>query len=194
MKVVKYPNPLLNKVSKEIENIDKDIKILAEKMFETMYENNGVGLAGPQVGISKRIFVINIHPKDENKDKAKNEIVFINPVLSNFAGEQEEVEGCLSVPGINKLVKRAKSVTVTATNLAGEEFTLNVEGFFAQAVQHEYDHLEGILFIQRLSESEQIGIKSVLNSLKQKYQKEKEKKEKKLEKQKHKQKPPRIKK
>ena len=133
----KEEDPILRKKSKPIREIDQKIKILAEDMFETMYEANGVGLAAPQVGILKRMVVI---------DVGEGPIVMINPVITSKSGEQENNEGCLSIPGKVGCVVRPAHVEVEATNLEGELFTLEAEELFAIAICHEIDHLNGILF------------------------------------------------
>jgi len=179
VKIVKYPDPILNKLAEPVETIDDNLAKIVAEMFKAMYAGNGVGLAAPQVGISKRFFIVNIDPHEQSPEKlAQNEYVFINPILTNFEGEQEYEEGCLSIPGVNAKVKRAQKVTITAQNLVNETFTLELDGFFAEVVQHENDHLDGILFIQKVSPTEQIAIKPQLNALRQKYQKEKRKKAK----------------
>ena len=179
MKIVKYPDPLLNQVAKEVTTFDERLEKFVADMFIKMYESSGVGLAAPQVGVSKRIFVINVNPSEEDDAiRAKTELVFINPVLSNFEGEQREEEGCLSIPGIRHEVNRAMKLKVVAQNVKGEEFTLEAEEYLAEVIQHEFDHLDGILFIQRLSESEQISIQNQLKHLRNVYQKDKKKKEK----------------
>lgn len=131
---------VLRKKSKVVEEINPRILTLLEDMIDTMYEADGVGLAAPQVGILKRIFVIDVY--DDFGPR-----VFINPVILEKKGTQIDEEGCLSVPGEAAEVERANYVKVKAFNEKGEEFILEAEGLLARAVQHEYDHLEGILFI-----------------------------------------------
>ncbi len=179
MRIVKYPDPLLNKVSEEVRTFDDRLRKFVTDMFTTMYESAGVGLAAPQVGVLKRVFVVNTNPAEEDeKERAKTEMVFINPVLSGLEGEQREEEGCLSIPGIRHDVNRSMSVKVVAQNVDGEEFTLDADGYLAEVILHEFDHIEGILFIQRLSAGEQIVIQHQLKHLRSVYQKEKKRKEK----------------
>jgi len=179
MRIVKYPDPLLNKVAVEVRTFDNRLRKFVADMFTKMYESSGVGLAAPQVGVSKRIFVVNTNPSEEDeKVRAETEMVFINPVLSGFEGEQREEEGCLSIPGIRHEVNRPMKVKVVAQDADGEEFTIDADEYLAEVIQHEFDHIEGILFIQRLSAGEQIGIQHQLKHLRSVYQKEKKHKEK----------------
>ena len=133
-------DPLLRKISKKVEKIDDRILTLIEDMKETMYKADGVGIAAPQVGILKRIFVIDIY--DGN-----GPIVFINPEILETKGIQDGEEGCLSVPGIQEEVRRPNYVKVKALNEKGETFILEGEELLARAVCHENDHLDGKLFI-----------------------------------------------
>lgn len=136
-------DPILRKKSKEVRKITKKVKVLVQDMIETMYEANGVGLAAPQVGMLKRIFVIDIY--DETGAK-----VFINPEIVSTDGEEVDEEGCLSLPGRNGLVKRPRKVTVKYLDLDGKENTLEAEGLLARAICHEYDHLNGTLYIDKM--------------------------------------------
>lgn len=131
---------ILRKKCRVVDDINDRIKILVEDMKETMYENNGVGLAAPQVGILKRIFVVDVMDGFGPR-------VFINPEILELDGEQTDEEGCLSLPGRHKKVKRANKIRVKALNLEGEEFELEASELLSRAIQHEYDHLEGVLFI-----------------------------------------------
>ena len=140
-------DPVLNKVSKEVKEITPRINELIDDMFETMYENEGIGLAAPQVGIHKKICVIDI---EGNKDP-KDQLVLINPKITEKSGETGIDEGCLSVPGLRAHVDRALKIKVTAQNLKGEEFTIDAEELLAICIQHELDHLDGKLFIDYLS-------------------------------------------
>ena len=129
-------DPILRKKSKTVEKIDERVLTLIEDMKETMYKADGVGIAAPQVGILKKIFVIDIY--DGN-----GPFVFINPEILETKGSQEDEEGCLSVPGVQECVKRPYYVKVKATNEKGEEFVLEAEELMARAVCHENDHLDG---------------------------------------------------
>jgi len=179
MRIVKYPDPLLNRVAEPVTTFDEKLDKFVADMFTKMYESSGVGLAAPQVGVSRRIFVVNINPSEPDEEKRKEtELAFINPVLSDLEGDQREEEGCLSIPGIRHEVNRSMKLKVVAQNVKGEEFTLEADEYLAEVIQHEFDHIEGILFIQRLSAGEQIAIQNQLKYLRSQYQKEKQKRKK----------------
>lgn len=131
---------ILRKKSKEVKEITPRIEILVKDMIETMYHNDGVGLAAVQVGILKRIFVVDI--QDDTGVK-----VFINPEILEKSGEELGPEGCLSLPGEKDEVKRATYLKIKAQDIEGKEFILEANEFLARAIQHEYDHLDGILFV-----------------------------------------------
>ncbi|GKX66255.1 peptide deformylase [Inconstantimicrobium mannanitabidum] len=133
---------LLRKNSRKVDEVTDRIKILIKDMADTMYEAEGIGIAAPQVGVLKRIFVIDIN--DETGLK-----VFINPEIIEASGKQEDVEGCLSVPERNAVVERPEKIKVRAMNEKGEEFELEAEGLLARAICHENDHLDGILFVDK---------------------------------------------
>jgi len=143
-----YPDSHLRKVATPITKITGEISDLANSMFETMYDAPGIGLAGPQVGIIQRIFVIDIGDP-ENKE-TKKPLVFINPEIKEFSGEKKYEEGCLSLPGIREMVVRPSEIVVQALDIEGSEFTLKTDGLLATAIQHELDHLNGILFTDHL--------------------------------------------
>lgn len=134
---------ILRKKCREVEKIDKSIITLIEDMAETMYKADGVGIAAPQVGILKRIFVIDIYDDTGLK-------VFINPEILETSGSQLGEEGCLSLPGRSENVERPNYVKVKATNEKGEEFILEGEELLARAICHENDHLDGILYIDHV--------------------------------------------
>jgi peptide deformylase len=130
-------DPLLRKVSKEVKEITPRIKELVQDMLDTMYEDDGVGLAAPQVGVLKRIFVI---------DVGDGPVTFINPTITLKEGEQTGSEGCLSLPNKVAIVTRPNHVVCEATNIDGEKFSVDATELFARAICHEYDHLDGILY------------------------------------------------
>ena len=144
-----YPDEVLKKKAETVTDFNEEIRQIVDDMFETMYKRGGVGLAANQVGILKRIVVIDLHSGKENQ--GKEQIVLINPEIVTLEGEEIKEEGCLSLPGLYKKVKRAAYAKVKAQNLDGEEFTIEGEGLLARAFQHEIDHLNGIVFIDRLS-------------------------------------------
>lgn len=137
-------DPILSKTAKQVRGITKSIEILLDDMAETMYLENGVGLAAPQVGALRRVFVVDVSEEREEI------IEFINPEILETQGEQVGIEGCLSVPGKTGSVCRPNYVKVKALNRQGEEFILEAEELMARAILHEYDHLEGRLFIERV--------------------------------------------
>jgi peptide deformylase len=141
-----YPDEVLKQQAKKISTFDSSVRKLANDMLETMYENDGVGLAAPQVGISKRLFVIDV----ANEDEPRKPVVFINPVIVEREGELIGLEGCLSFPGVYFEVKRADRIVVKFQNVAGKEQKMEVAGnLLCRAIQHELDHLDGTLFFQK---------------------------------------------
>ena len=145
LKIVKYGDIVLRQKSKEITKISKKIQVLAENMIDTMYKNNGVGLAAPQVGVNVRMFVIDVSENNE----PYNPIVFINPKIIQKSGACHSSEGCLSFPNAFVDVRRYANVKVKALNLQGKPFVIEAKdgSLLAKAIQHENDHLDGILFI-----------------------------------------------
>lgn len=139
-------DPLLRKKSREVTNIDDRIKILIEDMKETMYKEDGVGLAAPQVGILRRVIVIDI---------GDGPIELINPELLTEEGEEIDSEGCLSIPGKTGRVKRPYKVKVKYLDVEGNEKTIEGTGLLARALCHEIDHLNGILFVDRVMDEEE---------------------------------------
>lgn len=150
-----WPDPELLKVSQPVEAIDEDLKKLAKDMLETMYAAEGVGLAAPQVGVLKRLVVIDIHAEREidgvERPSAEPPLVLVNPVFVEKDGQMSWEEGCLSVPGETGQVTRAARVKVKYQDLDGNEQIVEAEGLKAVALQHECDHLDGKLFVDYLS-------------------------------------------
>ncbi len=158
--VTLYPNPVLRKEAPPVETFDQDLADTVRAMFERMYASGGVGLAAPQVGISRRIMVLNATGEPED------EIVLINPRIVDKSGPETLFdEGCLSFPGIYAEVKRPDECTVRAQGLDGEEFEASYAGFPSRIVQHEYDHLEGVLLVDRMSPADKQRHKSALADL-----------------------------
>ena len=145
--VVKWPDPVLSKPGEKVTVFDAKLKRLTEEMFDSMYAAQGIGLAAPQIAISKRITVIDVSFKKNPADR----IVLINPEIVSREGKQVEEEGCLSLPEIREKVSRAAKVKVKAQDVTGEWFEVEGEELLARAFQHEIDHLDGVLFIDRLS-------------------------------------------
>ena len=142
--IVTIGDEILRKVSREVTNIDERTHLLLDDMADTMYfENRGVGLAAVQVGVLKRIFVVDIGDGEGLRE-------FINPVISDRKGSVPSVEGCLSVPGQSGEVERPEELMIKALDRNGKPFELHAEGFMAICISHEFDHLEGILFVDKL--------------------------------------------
>jgi peptide deformylase len=156
LEILQYPDPRLNKPAERVEKIDAATRQLVEDMAETMYAAPGVGLAATQVDVHKQIIVIDV--SDDRSDLR----VFINPEITRREGAAVNQEGCLSVPGVYDNVERAESVTVTALDKNGSRFTLNASGTLATCIQHEMDHLEGKVFVERLSELKQNRVRAKL--------------------------------
>jgi peptide deformylase len=152
LQLVTFPHPILRHKSRPIVRVDAELHELVNQMFEIMYDFRGVGLAANQVALPIRLFVAN--PSGDRKEK-EQEMVFINPVVNKPKGTVEAEEGCLSLPGINANVFRSKSLDVNAYDLQGNEIAGPVDGFLARIVQHELDHLDGVMFIDRLTEEGQ---------------------------------------
>ncbi len=147
LEIVKYGDPILQKEGEEVTNIDGQMAEFINNMFETMYEAKGVGLAAPQVALSKKLFVMDVSNGKESKDR----IVCINPKIVDSKGTIISEEGCLSFPGIYFEVERPEIVTVQAVDLNGKEFTFEASGYSARCVLHENDHINGRVFIEYLS-------------------------------------------
>ncbi|MBC75752.1 MAG: peptide deformylase [Halobacteriovoraceae bacterium] len=174
-----YPDPVLTKVAEEVapEEFNQDLKELCKNMLYTMYHAPGIGLAAPQIGISKRIFVIDVDYDREETSEGSGEFnlsnfnpkVFINPVIKEKEGETTYQEGCLSLPGVYEDVKRFENIVVEYQNTDGEKKEISADELFSICIQHENDHLDGIVFIDRLSGLKKNFFKKKL--LKQKRQK-----------------------
>ncbi|MFN7628253.1 MAG: peptide deformylase [Pirellula sp.] len=148
LQLITYPHPTLRYPSKPLLRVDAQLKELVGEMFDIMYQHRGVGLAANQVNLPIRVFIAN--PSGEKETGP--ELVFINPVIKRATGSSESEEGCLSLPGLNGMVKRNKTIHINAYGIDGKEIDMQVDGFLARIIQHEADHLDGVLFIDRLSE------------------------------------------
>jgi len=147
LEIVKYPDPVLERPTEPVTEFNDELRKFVDDMFESMYAAKGIGLAAPQVGVSKRLTVIDLSFKERPEDK----IVLINPEIILREGKQYEEEGCLSLPEIREKVSRAAKVTVRAQDLDGNWFEMDGTELLARAFQHEIDHLDGILFFRRVS-------------------------------------------
>lgn len=147
--ILTYPDPFLEKKAPAVSAVDGKIQELIRDMFETMHAANGIGLAAPQVGEGKRVIVVDVSPVDEES----RPIALVNPEIVRKQGWVEGVEGCLSIPGVDGPVFRHESVVVSGRDENGLPVTVEASGILSRALQHEIDHLDGILFIDRLSSS-----------------------------------------
>lgn len=145
--IVKYPDPVLAKTGEKVVEFTDELAQFVDEMWASMYAAHGIGLAAPQIGVSKQITVIDVN----FKEKPEERLVLINPEIIEQQGKQYEEEGCLSLPEIRDKVHRAARVKVRAQNVKGEWFEVEGEQLLSRAIQHEIDHLHGVLFIDRLS-------------------------------------------
>ena len=147
LEILKYPHPLLKKRSKEVDRIDGEVRKLIRDMAETMYDVNGIGLAACQIGIPQRIIVVDVSPIDPKQSF----FAMINPEIISEEGEIEHEEGCLSVPDCLEKIKRQEKIHVIGISLEGKEMEVSGEGILAFALEHEIDHLNGVLILDRIS-------------------------------------------
>lgn len=146
--IVVMGDPILRTATAEVDAFDRDLKMLVRDLFETMYHAEGIGLAAPQIGISRRVIVIDL--RSEEQPEAR--LALINPsVVWASAESDKEPEGCLSIPGLEEVIKRSLAIRVEAVDIDGGRMELEAEGLFARVLQHEIDHLDGILFVDRVS-------------------------------------------
>jgi peptide deformylase len=161
--ITHYPAKVLTGPAQPIEKIDDSIRRLVTKMTDIMIENKGVGLAAPQAGVPLRVFIISLDGTRENVR------VYINPTVKPEGQLVENEEGCLSVPGIYTKIKRYGMATVTATDLDGKTFTEQADGLYARALQHEFDHIEGMTIVSRMPTVSRIAHRKLLKKLEEKY-------------------------
>lgn len=166
MRVIHYPHPTLMRASKSLKRVDAELRTMIGQMFDLMYQNKGIGLAANQVDLPYRVFVMNESGDSRDKDQ---ELVFINPVLSKPKGSAEAEEGCLSLPGLYAQVRRPAEIRISGYNLQGQEVTLDLKGLPARIVQHENDHLDGVMFIDHLSSTQLLDIKDKLEEFRSEF-------------------------
>ena len=159
--IVKYGDPVVETPAEPVTDFDEDLEKLVADMFETMYAAQGIGLAAPQIGIAKRLCVIDVTFGEDPKAK----LVLANPEILSVEGKQALEEGCLSLPRIRAEVRRADKATVRAQDIHGNEFTMTGEGLLARAFAHEVDHLNGSLFFHRLNRLKRESIKRRVRKL-----------------------------
>jgi len=153
--IVQADNPLLRKKSKKVKRFGRSLQNLVDDMVETMHAVHGLGLAAPQIGVSQQVIVIQL-PEDEEDPQSGKLYVLCNPEIVKTAGEEEIEEGCLSVPGFAGDVQRAAVVTVKGLDRHGKKIRIKAEGLLARAFQHEIDHINGVLYIDRVDSPEKI--------------------------------------
>ena len=171
MQIVLFPHPALRWKSVPITQITTELQDDIRAMFELMYAAEGIGLAANQVGLPYRLFVLNLTGKREEKDQ---EHVFINPEIVERKGSQEAEEGCLSFPKLYGQVRRASEIVVEAFDAEGQGFELSIDGLASRAIQHETDHLDGVLFVDRLSEAGQREAAPTLADFEAQYRRQQE--------------------
>ncbi|MCH2181579.1 MAG: peptide deformylase [Mariniblastus sp.] len=166
MEIVYYPHPTLRYPSKTVRRVDRELRSIVREMFELMYDARGIGLAANQVDLPLQLFVVNASGDPEGGE----ELVFVNPVIDQPKGSGVSEEGCLSIPGVHADVNRPSQVHVTAYDLEGNEIDTVVDGLLARVIQHEYDHLQGVLFIDRISDSAKKQVASELEAFEFEFQ------------------------
>jgi peptide deformylase len=166
MEVVIYPDPILRRGGKVVTTFDQGLRELADRMLDAMYVEGGVGLAAPQVAIEMKLLVLN--PSGDRARKAE-EMVLLNPRITRKKGREWGEEGCLSFPDIRADVERWVTITVTFQDLDGKEATLEATGWLARIIQHELDHLDGVLFTDRLSAADRLRVRPQLAELESRY-------------------------
>ena len=163
LELVEYPHPALLRRTQPLARIDDAVHDAVEQMFAIMYAAGGIGLAANQVALPYRLFIVNL----EARHDAGEELVFVNPTLGRPRGNAVEEEGCLSLPGLRMDVRRPEQIAVKAWSLAGEPFELEADGMLARVVQHEFDHLEGRLFTDRLPDAAALEARRSLDTFRE---------------------------
>ena len=171
LEILTYPNPILLQKAQPVEDIDDAVRELLDNMAETMYDAPGVGLAAPQVGISLRAIVVDASPRVEGEHLIK----LVNPVITFAEGNTECEEGCLSVPGFSESVTRAEKIVVEGYDGHGKPVKIETDTFLATVLQHEIDHLDGVLFIDHLGRLKRDLIRRKLRKDAKRSQKKREK-------------------
>ncbi|HBN78559.1 MAG TPA: peptide deformylase [Planctomycetaceae bacterium] len=166
MEIVLYPHPALHFKSTPVRAIDAKLRKTVEEMFELMYAANGIGLAANQVALPYQLFIINLTADADQKDE---EIVFINPTIKKRRGQVTGEEGCLSFPELYGPVERSKEITVEAYNLKGQLLSYDLDDLASRAVQHENDHIDGVLFIDRMTKEERDKVAVVVDDFERQF-------------------------
>ena len=161
LEVLHFPDPRLRKIAQPVKNFDKDLKNIIDRMFFTMYEEKGIGLAATQVNIHKRIIVIDVSEKKNEK------LYLINPEIISLSDDKDSMEeGCLSVPGFYESVERPKNIKILTYDYDGKEIELQADGLLSTCIQHEIDHLNGKLFVDHISSLKRSRIETKIKKLK----------------------------
>jgi peptide deformylase len=163
-KITYYPAGVLRGRAAPVEKIDETIRQLVDKMADILVDKKGIGLAAPQAGVPLRLFIVALSGKREDVR------AYVNPTVTPHGDLDEAEEGCLSVPGIWAKIRRYKKATVTATDLDGQQFTEDAEGLYARCLQHEYDHIEGTVIVNRMGEAARIAHRRQLKRLAEGYE------------------------
>lgn len=163
LEVLSYPNPFLKTIAQPVTDFNNELNLLIQNMIETMYNSRGIGLAATQVGSDQKLFIMDTKFHPDDSESKKEPIVIINPEIIEMSGEIEFEEGCLSVPDVRSLVKRSSHVKLQYQALDQKTHILEAEGLMAVCIQHEFDHLNGKLFIERLPK---LNRKMVITKLK----------------------------
>jgi len=166
LEVLVYPHPALRRGGQTVTVFDKALRDLAARMMGSMYDEIGCGLAAPQVGIDKKLLVLN---PSGDKSKPEEELALVNPKITKKKGREWDEEGCLSFPGVRAEVERHIDITVTYHDLDGKEQTLKASGFLARVIQHEMDHLDGVLMVDRLSAADKLRVRPQLEEMEQRF-------------------------
>lgn len=169
MEIVNYPHPALRWKSQPVQTIDSKLRSTIREMFGLMYERKGIGLAANQVALPYRLFIINLSKDPGNSEE---ELVFINPEITHRRGIQEVEEGCLSLPGLYGPVARFGKATIKAFDLDGKELTINADNFLSCTIQHEFDHISGVLFTDRMSKFNKCKITPMLSDFEDLFKKQ----------------------
>jgi len=171
MKIVQYPHPALRYNCRPLTAIDAKVRQAADEMLELMYDAKGLGLAAPQVALPYRLIVLNL---SDNHEERGGGCAYVNPVVLERKGSVEDEEGCLSFPGLYAKVRRAKSVKVQAYNLNGEAIEVSATDLPARVWQHEIDHLDGVLFIDKMGPIAKLASRSALKEFEREYRRSQE--------------------
>jgi peptide deformylase len=171
MQIVNYPHPALRWKSSPVTRITPELREIVREMFELMYASEGIGLAANQVGLPYRLFVLNLTGKREEPDQ---EHIFINPEIVRRKGSQEAEEGCLSLPKLYGQVRRAGEIVVEAFDLDGRGFELTIDELGSRAIQHETDHLDGVLFVDRMNETARREVQPTLTDFESQFRRQQE--------------------